>query len=70
MVSSGGVVDEGEGFTDTMFGQEFYYDSLPPEEMVSLIENSGFGVLRAEMCNLPDGGRDRGKWATVAFRLG
>jgi SAM-dependent methyltransferase len=70
MVSSGGVVDEGEGFTDTMFGQEFYYDSLPPGEMVSLIENSGFGVLKAEMCNLPDGGRDRGKWATVAFRLG
>lgn len=69
MVSSGGVVaEDGAGFTDTMFGQEFYYDSLPPEQMVSMIEKSGFTVLKAEMCDLPDGGRNRGKWATVAAK--
>lgn len=69
MVSSGGVVDEeGDGFTDTMFGHEFFYDSLPPERMVSVIEAAGFTVLLAEMCEPPDGGRGRGKWATIASR--
>ncbi len=66
MVSSGGIVTGSEGFTDTMFGHEFYYDSLPPEEMVAAIQRSGFEILVAEMCNPPDGGRDKGKWATVA----
>ena len=65
MVSSGGMV-EAEGFTDTMFGQEFYYDSLPPDRMVAMIEETGFSIVRAEMCNPPDGDRDKGKWATVA----
>lgn len=68
MVSSGGVVEEESGFTDTMFGHEFYYDSLPPEQMVSVIEKAGFAVLLAEMCDPPDGGRNRGKWATVASK--
>ncbi|MEO5913380.1 MAG: class I SAM-dependent methyltransferase [Luteolibacter sp.] len=70
MVSSGIMVDDTpEGFTDTMFGHEFYYDSLSPEQMVAVIEQTGFKVLLAEMCNIPDGGRDKGKWATVAEKL-
>ena len=69
MVSSGGDVDDsGEGFVDTMFGHEFFYDSLPPQEMVATMEASGFEIILAEMCNLPDGGQDKGKWATVAAR--
>jgi SAM-dependent methyltransferase len=69
MVSSGCLVDEsGDGFTDTMFGHEFFYDSLPPARMVALIEDTGFDILLAEMCNLPDGVRDKGKWAVVASR--
>lgn len=69
MMSSGGVVEPvGKGFTDTMFGHEFYYDSLPPDELVGLLEEVGFDILLAEMCDLPDGGRNRGKWATVASR--
>ncbi len=51
-----------------MFGQEFFYDSLSPERLVAVIEESGFEILRAEMCDLPDGGRNKGKWATVAAR--
>jgi cyclopropane fatty-acyl-phospholipid synthase-like methyltransferase len=69
MVSSGGVVDEdGEGFTDTMFDHEFYYDSLSPRQMVGVMEEVGFEIVLAEMCDLPDGGRGRGKWATVAAK--
>jgi cyclopropane fatty-acyl-phospholipid synthase-like methyltransferase len=69
MISSGGVVDEdGEGFTDTMFDHEFYYDSLSPRQMVGVIEEVGFEIVLAEMCDLPDGGRGKGKWATVAAK--
>jgi SAM-dependent methyltransferase len=69
LVSSGGQVDEApHGFTDTMFGYEFFYDSLPPEHMLALLRETGFDVVLAEMCNLPDGGRDKGKWATIAAR--
>jgi SAM-dependent methyltransferase len=70
MVSSGGVVEPGgEGFTDTMFGYEFFYDSLPPESMLALLDDVGFDIVVAEMCDLPDDGRNKGKWATVASRL-
>ena len=69
MVSSGGLVEgDGNGFTDTMFGHEFYYDSLPPKLMVAMTEETGFDILLAEMCDQPDGGRNKGKWATIASR--
>src|SRR5437773_3732739 len=69
MVSSGGVVDDnGSGFTDTMFGHEFFYDSLSPERMVEVIVEAGFDILIAEMCDQPDGARNKGKWATIASR--
>jgi hypothetical protein len=69
MVSSGGIVDEtGSGITGSMFGHEFYYDSLTPEKMVAVIEEAGFHILVAEMCNRPDGDLDKGKWATVAAK--
>jgi cyclopropane fatty-acyl-phospholipid synthase-like methyltransferase len=67
MISSGGTPEQsGKGFTDTMFGHEFYYDTLPPQEMVAKLRAAGFDILLAEMCDLPDGMRNRGKWATVA----
>lgn len=68
MVSSGGLAQDAEGFTDTMFGHEFFYDSLAPGEMVSTLEEIGFEIHRAEMCDQPDGGRNKGKWATLATR--
>lgn len=69
LVSSGGQVDEAQhSFTDRMFGQEFFYDSFSPEQMLTLLREIGFDILLAEMCNLPDGGRDKGKWATIAAR--
>ncbi|MES2439382.1 MAG: class I SAM-dependent methyltransferase [Verrucomicrobiota bacterium] len=70
MVSSGGLVDDTpDGFTDTMFDHEFYYDSLSPVEMTAALEHAGFRIVLAEMCDLPDGGRGRGKWATVAEKI-
>jgi cyclopropane fatty-acyl-phospholipid synthase-like methyltransferase len=69
MISSGGAAEEsGNGFTDTMFGHEFYYDSLSPGQMTAVIEHAGFEILRSEMCDPPDGIRNRGKWATVASK--
>jgi SAM-dependent methyltransferase len=69
MVSSGGLVDEkGSGFTDSMFGQEFFYDSLSPDQMVMMVRQTGFDIVLAEMCDQPTGGRDKGKWATIATR--
>lgn len=70
MVSTGGLADDdGDGFVDTMFGHEFFYGSLSPERMVAMLEESGFEILLAEMCDQPDGGRNKGKWATVAERM-
>ncbi len=69
MLSSGGVVDpDGHGFIDTMFGESFYYDSLPPAALLALLDEIGFEVVLAEMCDEPHGGRHRGKWATIASR--
>jgi hypothetical protein len=51
-----------------MFGHEFFYDSLPPQRMTEVLTDSGCEILVAEMCDLPDGGRNKGKWATVAAR--
>ena len=69
LVSSGGSSEEGGGgFVDTMFGQEFHYDSLSTSRMVETIKDAGFEVLRAEMCDLPDGGRNKGKWVTLASK--
>lgn len=69
MVSSGyATQNQPEGFTDSMFGHDFFYDSLSPQQMVALLEAVGFDILRAETCNPPDGGRDKGKWATVAAK--
>lgn len=69
MLSSGGLVDpDGDGFTDTMFGHEFYYDSLTPEALTSLLDDVGFDVILAEMPDQPTGGRNRGKRATIAVK--
>lgn len=67
MLSSGALVEEdGKGFTDTMFGREFYYDSLTPAALASTLERSGFDILLSEICTPPDGGKDKGKRAMIA----
>jgi cyclopropane fatty-acyl-phospholipid synthase-like methyltransferase len=69
MISSGGLVDESaSGFTHPMFGHDFYYDSLTPEAMVAAIKKAGFDIIRAEICDPPEGDYNKGKWATVAAK--
>lgn len=55
-------------FTDTMFGETFFYDSHPPETELALIGEGGFRPIVAEFMNLPTSGRDKGRYAVVAER--
>ena len=69
MLSSGARVEEdGSGFTDTMFGHEFYYDSLTPVGLDRALADIGFTTLVSEICTPPDGGRDKGKRATITAK--
>lgn len=56
-------------FIDTMFGERFFYDSHPPEAVMSMLERLGFEPMEAEFMNPPTSGRDKGRYAIVA-RLG
>ena len=53
-------------FTDTMFGQTFSYDSNTPEESRQILARLGCRIVIGEFMNLPDGGRDKGRYAIVA----
>jgi cyclopropane fatty-acyl-phospholipid synthase-like methyltransferase len=57
-------------FTDSMFGQEFFYDSHPPEAELALVERAGFEPLVAKFINPPTTGRDKGRYAIVARLAG
>lgn len=69
-LTTGGRVDSDEGFTDTMFGHRFFYDSHPPERACTIVERAGFSILLAEFINPPTEGRDRGRFVIVAERNG
>jgi SAM-dependent methyltransferase len=64
MLTFGG--SEHPAFTDTMFGETFFYDSHPPEVELEILGSAGFELLIAELTNVPDGGRDKGRYAVVA----
>lgn len=64
LLTSGGSTQE--PFTDTMFGHEFSYDALPPDETIALVKASGFDVIRAELLEKPTGGRNKGRLAIAA----
>jgi hypothetical protein len=53
-------------FTDTMFGQTFSYDSNTPDESEQILTDLGCAIVIGEFMNLPDGGRDKGRYAIVA----
>lgn len=53
-------------FTDTMFGQEFFYDAPTPAETLALVQAAGFGLLADVMLELPRGGREKGRIAVLA----
>ncbi len=53
-------------FTDTMFGQSFFYDSHSPVAILKVLESLRFTVEHAEFINPPTGGRDKGRYGIVA----
>lgn len=64
MLTCGG--SEHPAFTDTMFGETFFYDSHTPEQTLALLAGLGFRPLVAEFMNEPTSGRDKGRYAIVA----
>lgn len=57
---------EHPAFTDTMFGQTFFYDSHSPEPAMALLDGLRFRIILGEFLNLPTAGRDKGRFAMVA----
>ncbi len=53
-------------FTDTMYGQTFFYDSLTPEGTVAVLGALGAAVEHGEFINPPTTGRDKGRYGIVA----
>lgn len=53
-------------FTDTMYGQSFFYDSHTPQQTLSLLLNLGASIEHAEFINPPTQGRDKGRYGIVA----
>ncbi len=69
MLTVGGS-DHHPAFTDTMFGETFFYDSHSPEKVLAMLRDRGFEMLIAEFMNEPTGGRDKGRYAIVARKTG
>lgn len=53
-------------FTAFMYGQEFSYDSNTPEETEQFLRQLACRLVIAEYMNMPDGGRNKGRYAIVA----
>lgn len=64
MLSVGG--SDHPPFTDTMYGQPFFYDSHTPEAVVSILTALGTVIEKAEFINPPTDGRDKGRYGIVA----
>lgn len=64
MLTVGG--SEHPAFTDTMFGETFFYDSHLPSRVLVMLGELGFEPLIAEFMNPPTSGRDKGRYAIVA----
>lgn len=66
MMTVGG--SEHPAFTDTMFGQTFFYDSHTPAETLQILTRLNCRPITADFINIPDGQRDKGRFAIVAER--
>lgn len=66
MLTVGG--SEHPAFTDSMFGETFFYDSHPPETVVEMLRELGFELVIGEFMNQPTGGRDKGRYAAICRR--
>ena len=64
MLTTGG--SDHPAFTDTMYGHTFFYDSLTPEKILSVLQKLGARIEHAGFLNLPTTGRDKGRYGIVA----
>ncbi len=53
-------------FTDAMHGRMFFYDSHPPDKVLSILASLGFQLIVSEFMNVPTSGRDKGRYAIVS----
>ncbi|EKO3943883.1 class I SAM-dependent methyltransferase [Vibrio fluvialis] len=65
ILSSGGSDTDLPPFTDIMLGHEFFYDTFPVPVLLRHCREMGFRILRHELVNEPDGGRDKGRLGVV-----
>ncbi|MCP9929230.1 class I SAM-dependent methyltransferase [Cyanobium sp. AMD-g] len=54
-------------FTDTMFGQTFFYDSHAPSAVITILKSLDASIEHAEFINPPTRGRDKGRYGIVAI---
>jgi cyclopropane fatty-acyl-phospholipid synthase-like methyltransferase len=57
---------EHPAFTDFMFGERFFYDSNAPAQTEQILRALGCRIARGELIDVPDGKRDKGRYAIVA----
>ncbi|MCE7586524.1 class I SAM-dependent methyltransferase [Vibrio fluvialis] len=69
ILSSGGSDTDLPPFTDIMLGHEFFYDAFPVPVLLRHCREMGFRILRHELVNEPDGGRDKGRLGVVLQKL-
>ena len=67
LLTSGG--SPGPAFTDTMFGERFFYDAHDPAATVALLRSIGFRIRRQGWLDAPTTGRDKGRFAVLAERV-
>ncbi|EPS3421844.1 class I SAM-dependent methyltransferase [Vibrio fluvialis] len=65
ILSNGGSDTDLPPFTDIMLGHEFFYDAFPVPVLLHHCREMGFRILRHELVNEPDGGRDKGRLGVV-----
>ncbi|MBY8034653.1 class I SAM-dependent methyltransferase [Vibrio fluvialis] len=65
ILSSGGSDTDLPPFTDIMLGHEFFYDAFPVSVLLRHCREMGFRILRHELVDEPDGGRDKGRLGVV-----
>ena len=53
-------------FTDEMYDHPFFYDSFTPGTYLELLHSLGCQPVLSEFMNLPDGARNKGRFAIVA----
>lgn len=67
LLTSGG--SPGPAFTDTMFGERFFYDAHDPAATIALLRSTGFRIRRHGWLDAPTTGRDKGRFAVLAERV-